>query len=97
MQLEKGCKPLKASQKMPRSRCVNLERRDHCSVIGKDHTSLLSTKMARDFKNKIMATEHVFSKISMDNVGNGQGGICNCIYLHINTCSMKHIYFWKEW
>jgi hypothetical protein len=78
MQLEKGYKPLKFSQKMPRSRCVNLEKRNHCRVIGKDHTSLLSTKMARDFKNKIMATEHVFSKISMDDVGNGQGRIYNC-------------------
>ncbi len=71
MQLGKGCKPLKASQKMLKSRCIDLERRDHCSVIGKDHTSLLSTKMARDLKNKIMAAECVFSKISKDCVGNG--------------------------
>jgi hypothetical protein len=27
MQLGKGCKPLKASQKMPKSRCIDLERR----------------------------------------------------------------------
>jgi hypothetical protein len=84
MQPEKGCKPLKASHKMLRSRCGDLEKRDHCLVIRKDHTSLLSTKMARDFKNKIMLVEYVFSKISMDNVGNGQGGICNCICLLIN-------------
>ncbi len=44
MQLKKGCKPLKASQKMPKSRCANLERKDHCSVIGKGHISLLSAK-----------------------------------------------------
>jgi hypothetical protein len=42
---------------------------------------LLSTKMARDFRNKIMATKYVFSKISKDNVGNGQRRICNCICL----------------
>jgi hypothetical protein len=54
---------------------------DHCSVIGKDHTSLLSTKIARDFKNKIIEIECVFSKISTDNVGNGQERIYNCIYL----------------
>jgi hypothetical protein len=35
---------------------------DHCSIIGKDHTSLLNTKMTRDFRNKIMAVECVFSK-----------------------------------
>jgi hypothetical protein len=46
---------------------------------------LLNTKMARDFKNKIMATKCVFSNILMDNVGNGQGRICNCIYLLFNT------------
>jgi hypothetical protein len=38
----------------------------------KDHTSLLSTNMARGFRNKIKAVKCVFSKISMDNVGNGQ-------------------------
>jgi hypothetical protein len=66
---------------MTRSRCTDLERKDHYLAIEKDHTSLLSTKMARDFRNKIMATECVFSNISMDNVGNGQGGICNYICL----------------
>jgi hypothetical protein len=85
MQPKKGCKPLKVSQKMPKSRCVDLERKDHCLVIGKDHTFLLSTKMAKDFKNKIMATKCVFSNISKDNVGNGQGGICNYICLQINA------------
>ncbi len=85
MQPKKGCKPLKASQKMPRSRCVDLERRDCCLAIGKGHIFLLNTKMARDFKNKIMATKCVFSNILMDNVGNGQGRICNCIYLLFNT------------
>jgi hypothetical protein len=80
-----GCKPLKASQKMPKSRCADLEKNDHCSVIWKDHTSLLNTKMAKDFRNKIMAAECVFSKISKDNVRNGQGVICNCIYLQINA------------
>jgi hypothetical protein len=72
---------LKVSQKMPKSRCANLERRDHCLVTRKDRTSLLGTKMERDFKNKIMAAKCVFSKISKDNVGNGQGRICNCICL----------------
>jgi hypothetical protein len=42
---------------------------------------LLSTKMARDFRNKIMVARCVFSNISMDNVGNSQRGICNCICL----------------
>jgi len=41
--------------------------------------------MARDFKNKIMAAECVFSKISKDSVGNGQGRICNYICIHINA------------
>ncbi len=85
MQPENGYKPLKASQKMPKSRCADLERRDHCSITGKDHTSLLSTKMAKDFRNKIMAAEYVFSKISKDCVGNGQRRICNYICLHINV------------
>jgi hypothetical protein len=70
---------------MPKSRCANLERRGHYSVTKKDHTSLLNTKMARDFRNKIMVAECVFSKISKDNVGNGQEGIYNYIYLHINV------------
>jgi hypothetical protein len=60
---EKGCKPLKASQKIPKSRCIDLESRDRCSVTRKDHTSLLITKMAKDFKNKIMATKCVFSDL----------------------------------
>jgi len=47
----------------------------------RDHTSLLITKMARDFRNKIMATECVFSKISRGSFGNGQEGIHNCICL----------------
>ncbi len=81
MQPKKGYKPLKASLKMPKSRCADLERKDHGLATRKDHIFLLSTKMARDFRNKIMATKRVFSKISKDNVGNGQGGICNYIYL----------------
>jgi hypothetical protein len=71
MQPKKGYKPLKASQKMPKSTGADLERRDHCLAIGKDHTSLLSTKMAKDFKNKIMATKFLFLKISKDSVGSG--------------------------
>jgi hypothetical protein len=82
---KKGCKPLKASQKIPKLICASLERRDHCSVTGKDHTSLLSTKMAKVFKNKIMATKYVFSKISRGSVGNSQEGICSCIYMQINV------------
>jgi hypothetical protein len=70
MLLERGFKPLKALLKTPKSRCVNLERRDHCLVIGRDLTSLLITKMARDFRNKVMAVECVFSKISRGNIGN---------------------------
>jgi len=35
-------------------------------------TFLLIIKMGRDFKNKTMATEYVFSKISRNNVGNIQ-------------------------
>ncbi len=85
MQPKKGCKPLKASHKMSKSRCANLERRNHCSVIGKDHTSFLSTKTARDFRNKIMAAECVFSKISKDSVGNDQGRIYNYMCLQSNT------------
>ncbi len=85
MHRDKGCKPLKTSQKMPKSRCTNLVKKDHCLVTGKDHIYLLSTNMARDFRNKIMATKCVFSMISKDNVGNGQEGICNCICLHINV------------
>jgi hypothetical protein len=53
---ERGFKPLKVLLKIPKSRCTNLERRDHCSVIRRDPTSLLITKMAKDFRNKIMAT-----------------------------------------
>jgi hypothetical protein len=41
--------------------------------------------MARDFRNKIMVAECVFSNISKDSVGNGQEGIYNYIYLHINV------------
>jgi len=70
---------------MPKSRCADLERRDHYLVTRKDHIFLLSTKMARDFRNKIKATKCVFSKISKDSVGNNQEGTCNYIYLHINV------------
>jgi hypothetical protein len=82
---KKGCIPLKASKKIPKSRCADLETRDRCSVTRRDHTFLLITKMARDFKSKIMAIECVFSKISRGNVGNNQKGICNCIYMQINV------------
>ncbi len=85
MLLERGFKPLEVLLKIPKSRCTYLERRDHCSVIRRDPTSLLITKMARDFRNKIMATKYVFSKISRGNVGNGQEGICNCICLQIDV------------
>jgi hypothetical protein len=85
MLLKKGCKPLKALQKIPKSRCVDLERKDRCLVTRRDHTCLLITKMARDFRNKIMAVECVFLKISRGSVGNGQEGICNCICLQINV------------
>jgi hypothetical protein len=71
---KKGCKPLKDSQKIPKSRCGDLERRDHCLVTGNDHTSLLITNMVRDFRNKIIAAECVFSKISKGSVRNGQKG-----------------------
>jgi hypothetical protein len=71
MLLERGFKPLKALLKIPKSTCTGLERRDHCSVTRRDPTSLLITKMARDFKNKIMATKYVYSKISRGSVGNG--------------------------
>jgi hypothetical protein len=81
MLLEKGCKPLKVSPKIPKSRCIDLERRDCCSIIGRDHTSLFITKMAKDFRNKIMAAKCIFSKISKGTVGNSQKGICNCIYM----------------
>jgi hypothetical protein len=37
--------------------------------------------MERDFKNKNMAAEYVFSKISRGSVGNDQKGICNYICL----------------
>jgi hypothetical protein len=39
-----------------------------------DHTFLLITKTTKDFKNKIMATECVFSKISRGSIGNNQEG-----------------------
>jgi hypothetical protein len=81
MLLEKGCKPLKASQKIPKPRCAGLEKKNRCLVIGKDHTSLLSTRMAKVFRNKIMATECVLSNISRGSVGNDQERICNCICL----------------
>jgi hypothetical protein len=45
----------------------------------------LSTKTARDFRNKIMAAECVFSKISKDSVGNDQGRIYNYMCLQSNT------------
>jgi len=38
-------------------------------------TFLLIIKMGRDFKNKIVAPEYVFSKISRNNIGNVQEGI----------------------
>jgi hypothetical protein len=56
---------------MPKSRCEDLEKKNHCLVIEKDHTSLLSIKTTRDFRNMIMAIECIFSKISKDSVGNG--------------------------
>jgi hypothetical protein len=71
---ERGFKPLKVLLKIPKSRCADLERRD---------TSLLITKMARDFRNKIMVAEYVFSKILRGSVC--QEGICNCICLHIHV------------
>jgi len=76
---EKGCKPLKVSPKIPKSRCIDLERRDCCSITGRDHISLFITKMAKDFRNKIMAAKCVFSKISKGIVENSQKRICNCI------------------
>jgi hypothetical protein len=42
-------------------------------------------KDGKGFQEQIMAIKCVFSKISMDNVGNGQGGICKCICLQSNT------------
>jgi hypothetical protein len=48
---ERGFKPLKALQKIARSRCIDLGRRDCCLVTGRDPTSLLITKMGRDLKN----------------------------------------------
>jgi hypothetical protein len=41
--------------------------------------------MVRDFKNKIMVAECVFSNISKGSIGNGQKGIYNCIYPQINV------------
>jgi hypothetical protein len=70
LQTLRGFKPLKALLKIPKSRCANLEKRDHCLVTRRDPTSLLITKMARDFRNKIMAAKCVFSKISRGSVGN---------------------------
>ncbi len=75
----------------------NLERRDHCSVTVRDPTSLLITKMARDFTNKIMVTKCVFSKVSRGNVGNNQEGICNCIYYTLMFDLWGHRFIWKEW
>jgi hypothetical protein len=72
---ERGFKPLKALQKITRSRCVDMGRRYHCLIIGRDLTSLLITKMGRDLGNKTMAAEYAFSKISI--VGNDQEGIYN--------------------
>jgi hypothetical protein len=85
MLLERGFKPLKALLKIPKSRCTNLERKDHCSVTRRDPTSLLITKMARGFKNKIVATKYVFSKILRVSVGNCQEGIFNYICLQIDV------------
>jgi len=82
---KRGFKPLQALQKIPKSTCVDLERKDHCSLTRRDPTSLLITKMARDFRNKTMATKYVFSKISRGSVGNDQEGICNYICLQINV------------
>ncbi len=81
MLLKRGFKPLKALQKITRSRCANLGRRYHCSVIRRDSTSLLITKMGKDIKNKTMAVKYAFSKISRGSLGNGQKGICNYIYM----------------
>jgi hypothetical protein len=80
---ERDFKPLKALQKIPKSRCANLGRKDHCLVTRKDPTSLLITMMGKDLKNKTMAVEYVFSKISRGNVGNGQEGICICLQIDI--------------
>jgi hypothetical protein len=41
--------------------------------------------MGRDLKNKIMAVECAFSKISRGSVGNGQKGIYNYICLQIDV------------
>ncbi len=69
---EKGFKPLKALQKIPRSRCVDLGNKYHCLVTGRNLTSLLITKMGRDLRNNTMAIEYAFSKISRGSVGNSQ-------------------------
>ncbi len=76
----KGLQTFEGFTKNTKVNMRNLERRDHCSVTVRDPTSLLITKMARDFTNKIMVTKCVFSKVSRGNVGNNQEGICNCIY-----------------
>jgi hypothetical protein len=36
-------------------------------------------------KNKTMVVEYAFSKISRRGVRNGQEGVCNYIYLHIDV------------
>jgi hypothetical protein len=72
----KGLQTFKGFTENTKIKMRRLERRN---------TSLLITKMARDFRNMIMAAEYVFSKISRGSVGNGQEGICNCIYLQIDV------------
>jgi hypothetical protein len=41
--------------------------------------------MGRDFKNKTMAIEYAFSKISRGSAGNNQKGICSYISLQIDV------------
>jgi hypothetical protein len=50
-----------------------------------DLTSLLITKIGRDLRNKTMAIEYAFSKISRGSVKNSQEGFCNYICLHIDV------------
>ncbi len=83
MLLERDFKPLKALQKIPKSRCANLGRRDHCLVTRRDLTSFFITMMGKDLKNKTMAAKYVFSKISRGNVGNDQKGICICLQIDV--------------
>jgi hypothetical protein len=48
---------LKALQKIARSRCEDLGRRYHCSIIEMDPRSLLITKMGRNLTNKTMVAQ----------------------------------------